>query len=187
MVRKGSILVHAGPILVPTGPILFQQTDSTLVPIALSNVFKPIQDPTGPYKATYRSFTSPILVPICTIFVPTGPMLDPLGLILVICGHHISPSRLHKGPFSPCISLFRPQIGHLQGLFFPLQALHWPNGLILMIYRPLIGFHRPLVIYRPYRIYMVPTNLLVCWGTTNLTLVPFVPLFTHIGHLQAPN
>ena len=84
-------------------PYCSQQTDSTLVPRALLNTQRtgPSRPPTGPYKTTYWSSTSPILVPICPILVPTGPIVDPLCLILVICRPHISPSRLHKGPFRP--------------------------------------------------------------------------------------
>ena len=98
-------------------------------------------------------------------------MLDPLGLILVICGHHISPSRLHKGPFRPRISLFRPHIGHLQGLFFPtgptlaewahigdIQASYWfPSTLgHLQALQDLYGSNKPIGLLGNYKPHIGP-------------------------------
>ena len=77
---------------------------------------------------------------------------------MVICRPHISPSRLHKGPFRPRVSPFTPHIGHLQGLNLSLQAP------ILVVHRPHIGPYGPiLVIFRPST----------------------VPYRLNIGHLQA--
>ena len=101
-------------------------------------------------------------------------MLVPTCPILVICRPHISPSRLHKGPFKPSISPVKPHIGHLQGpnywsstgpTLVPTGQYWSSTGLLLVPTGPI------LVIYRPI---LVPTDSLLV--PTDLLLVPTDPI-----------